>query len=215
MTAPPANRPASSRVSALAEAIARRDFAQLGDVFDPNIQFRALTPEGVEEAVGADKAIGLLTEWFDQGHGQELLVNESFVVGHRVGLRYRLRTKLGDTAETATWFLIEQHGFADVGPRGIETLSLLCSGHTPEPSAESQGAVHEFDAGNLGCSDGLPQEFMRRIRAVEIGDVLRVITRDPSARQDLPSLARMNGHAVADPETLDDGRTLFVIKRRK
>jgi TusA-related sulfurtransferase len=56
---------------------------------------------------------------------------------------------------------------------------------------------------------------MRRIRAVEVGDVLRVITRDPSAREDLPSLARMNGHEVAAPEALDDGRTLFVVIRRK
>jgi TusA-related sulfurtransferase len=75
--------------------------------------------------------------------------------------------------------------------------------------------VHEFDAGNLGCSDGLPQEFMRRIRSVAIGDILRVITSDPSAREDLPSLARMNGHVVAPPERLDDGRTLFTVRRGK
>ncbi len=111
--------------------------------------------------------------------------------------------------------MIEQHCFADAGPYGIERLSLVCSGPTAEASASAAGEVHEFDAGNLGCSDGLPQEFMRRIRSVEIGDILRVITSDPSAREDLPSLARMNGHVVAPPERLGDGRTLFIVTRGK
>jgi tRNA 2-thiouridine synthesizing protein A len=215
MNAPPSTPRASLQLAAVAEAIVGREFARLGDAFDPNIRFRALTPGGLEQAAGAEETIRIFTEWFDQGHGQELLINESFAVGDRLCLRYRLRTKLGDTPESATWYLVEQHGFADVGPLGIETLTILCSGHTPEGTPAATGAIHEFDAGNMGCSDGLPQEFMRRIRAVEIGDVLRVITRDPSARQDLPSLARMNGHEVADPEPLDDGRTLFVIKRRR
>lgn len=208
-------RPTAPQIMAVAEAIASREFARLADMFDPNIEFRALTPDGLQESVGADEAIRCFADWFGDGHAQELLINESFTVGGRIGLRYRLRRQLGETPETAAWYLLEQHCFADVGPLGIERLSLVCSGHTAEPTAAAAGAVHEFDAGDLGCSDGLPQEFMRRIRSVEIGDVLRVITRDPSARQDLPSLARMNGHEVADPEVLDGGRTLFVIKRRK
>lgn len=182
-------------------------------MFDPNIEFRALTPDGLCEAIGADETIGLFQDWFGDGHAQELAINESFDVGGRVGVRFRLRRKLGETPETATWYLIEQHCFADIGPLGIERLSLVCSGHTPDPTASAPGAVHEFDAGDLGCSDGLPQEFMRRIRSVEIGDVLRVITRDPSAREDLPALARMNGHAVEPPQALDGRRTLFVVKR--
>jgi TusA-related sulfurtransferase len=208
-------RPTAPPITAVAEAIVSREFARLADMFDPNIEFRALTPDGLQEAAGADEAIRLLADWFGDGHAQELLINEPFTVGGRLGLRYRLRRKLGETPETATWYLLEQHCFADVGPLGIERLSLVCSGHTPETTATVAGAVHEFDAGNLGCSDGLPQEFMRRIRSVEVGDELRVITRDPSARQDLPSLARMNGHDVAPPEEIGGGRTLFVIKRRR
>lgn len=205
---------ASSPITAVAEAIASRDFARLADLFDPYIEFQALTPDGLQEAVGADEVIGVFADWFGDGHAQELLINESFTVGGRLGLRYRLRWKLGDTPETATWYLIEQHCFADVGPLGIERLSLVCSGYNPETTAAA-GAVHEFDAGDLGCSDGLPQEFMRRIRSVEIGDVLRVITRDPAARQDLPALARMNGHHIEQPQDLGGGRTLFVIERRR
>jgi TusA-related sulfurtransferase len=197
----------------VAEAIASRDFARLAALFDPDVEFRALTPEGLQEATGADEVARLYGEWFGDAHAQEIVLNEPFTVGLRVGVRYRLRRKLGETPAAATWFVLEQHCFGDVGPRGIERLSLVCSGDTADTAAA--GAVHEFDAGNLGCSDGLPQEFIRRIRLVEIGDVLRVITRDPSAREDLPSLARMNGHRVETPEDLGDGRTLFVIERRK
>jgi TusA-related sulfurtransferase len=199
----------------MAEAIVDRQFERLADVFDPNIKFQALTPGGLREAVGAEDAIALFSEWFGGGHEQELSFNESFTVGGRLGLRFRLRRKLGAAPEAAAWYVIEQHCFADAGPRGIERLSLVCSGHTAEASAAGAGEVHEFDAGNLGCSDGLPQEFMRRIRSVEIGDTLRVITSDPSAREDLPSLARMNGHIIAPPERLEDGRTLFTVRRDK
>ena len=214
-SAAPSTGPAAPPTTAIAEAIASREFVRLTDMFDPNIEFRALTPDGLHESVGVAEAIACFADWFGDGHGQELLINDSFALGGRIGLRYRMRRKLGETPETATWYLVEQHCFADVGPLGIERLSLVCSGHTPEATSIAVGAVHEFDAGNLGCSDGLPQEFMRRIRSVEIGDVLRVITRDPSAREDLPSLARMNGHDVAPPQDLGDGRTLFVIERRK
>jgi TusA-related sulfurtransferase len=199
----------------LADAIVSRDFARMAGLFDPNVEFRALTPEGLVEATGADAVARLYAEWFSDAHAQEVVANEPFAVGLRVGVRYRLRRKLGETPANATWFVLEQHCFGDIGPRGIERLSLVCSGDTADTTAAAAGAVHEFDAGNLGCSDGLPQEFIRRIRLVEIGDVLRVITRDPSAREDLPSLARMNGHRVETPEDLGDGRTLFVIERRK
>lgn len=215
MNLPSATPSPSPAITTIAEAIVDRQFERLADVFDPSIKFQALTPGGLREAVGADDAIALFSEWFGEGHDQELSFNAPFTVGERLGLRFRLRRKLGSAVETATWYVIEQHCFADTGPNGIERLSLVCSGHTAEPSATGAGAVHEFDAGNLGCSDGLPQEFMRRIRSVEIGDTLRVITSDPSAREDLPSLARMNGHVVAPPERLEDGRTLFTVRRGK
>jgi TusA-related sulfurtransferase len=201
-------------ITAFAEAILSRDFARLAGMFDPNVEFKALTPGGFREAAGPEATTGWFVEWFGGGHAQELVMNEPFAIGDRIGLRFRLRRQLGETPQSASWYLIEQDCFADAGPLGIERLTLVCSGHTREP-ARGPGAVHEFDAGDLGCSDGLPQEFMRRIRAVEIGDLLRVTTRDPSARQDLPSLARMNGHTVAPPQDLGDGRTLFVIERRK
>ncbi|TMI24492.1 hypothetical protein E6H36_08350 [Candidatus Bathyarchaeota archaeon] len=34
----------------------------------------------------------------------------------------------------------------------------------------------------------LPEEFRRRIEGIPIGNILEVVTRDPSAKEDLPSL---------------------------
>ena len=58
------------------------------------------------------------------------------------------------------------------------------------------GETHEFDAGTMGCTEGLPQEFKRQISAIPAGDVLVVTARDPVAKDDLPALARVFGELV-------------------
>jgi TusA-related sulfurtransferase len=40
-----------------------------------------------------------------------------------------------------------------------------------------------------------------------------VSTRDPAAKEDLPSLARMMGHVVRSIEASDDGRLLVSVER--
>ena len=80
-------------------------------------------------------------------------------------------------------------------------------------NAEPNGS-HRFDAGTLSCADGLAGEFRRRIEAISVGDVLVVSARDPAAKEDLPSLARMMGHAVRSIETPGDGRLLITVERR-
>jgi TusA-related sulfurtransferase len=73
---------------------------------------------------------------------------------------------------------------------------------------------HKYDAGDLGCGNGLPQEFRRQINSIATGDVLEVTTRDPAAREDLPSLARLLGHEVISVKTGDNGNTIVTVKRR-
>jgi TusA-related sulfurtransferase len=65
----------------------------------------------------------------------------------------------------------------------------------------------------LGCADGLAQEFRRRIRAIPTGDVLVVQTSDPAAKEDLPPLARMMGHAVRSVEPSENGRLTITVER--
>lgn len=72
---------------------------------------------------------------------------------------------------------------------------------------------HRYDSGDLGCGSGLPQEFRRQVSAIRVGHVLEVVTRDPSAKEDLPALARLLGHEVLSVGTSADGSSLIVVKR--
>jgi TusA-related sulfurtransferase len=73
--------------------------------------------------------------------------------------------------------------------------------------------MHRFDAGAMGCADGLAREFRTRIRAIPVGDVLEVATSDPAAKEDLPPLARLMGHTVRSVESSGDGRLLITVER--
>jgi TusA-related sulfurtransferase/uncharacterized OsmC-like protein len=72
---------------------------------------------------------------------------------------------------------------------------------------------HKYDAGDLGCGDGLPQEFRRQVNSIPPGHILEVTTRDPSAKEDLPSLARLLGHEIISVRTADNGDTVVVVRR--
>lgn len=71
---------------------------------------------------------------------------------------------------------------------------------------------HDFDAGDLGCADGLAQAFREHLRAIPAHDVLRVVVRDPAAREELPALARLMKHRVLAVETLDERLVIRVEK---
>ena len=72
---------------------------------------------------------------------------------------------------------------------------------------------HDFDAGTLGCGDGLAARFRDRITQVDVGDLLRVRTEDAGAKEDLPSLARLMGHAVRSVEAHTDGSLTITVER--
>jgi len=65
----------------------------------------------------------------------------------------------------------------------------------------------------MGCADGLAAEFRRRIGAIPVGDVLVVTARDPAAKEDLPPLARLMGHAVHSVGAPGDGRLVITVER--
>jgi TusA-related sulfurtransferase/uncharacterized OsmC-like protein len=90
------------------------------------------------------------------------------------------------------------------------------SGNIEHPKTEIKDdgvEAHKYDAGDLGCGNGLPQEFRRQINSIPVGHVLETTTRDPSAKEDLPSLARLLGHEVISVHTADKGKTVVVIRR--
>jgi len=68
--------------------------------------------------------------------------------------------------------------------------------------------VKRWEAGDLGCGQ-LVFELGRRLKEVEPGESLEVITDDPGAPVDLPAWCRMTGHTLVSAE-----RPAYVIRRK-
>ena len=177
----------------------------------PAVRFRHLLPRGPREIWGADETVDVFLGWF--GDARELEVQSLLVepIADRTSVRYRVRLH-----ENGGWEVVEQQQFLDMDETGrIAAIDLLCSGFRPDVEADMDAATqtHRFDAGTMGCADGLAQEFRRRILAIPLGDILEVETTDPAAKEDLPPLARMMGHTVRSTESTGDGRLLITVER--
>ena len=87
-----------------------------------------------------------------------------------------------------------------------------------EPSSGARpsdaGRIIVFDAGWMGC-DVLPMAFRRQMQAVALGDVVEFTVFDPSAKEDLPSLARMMGHRILRSEQREDGAIVVSVERAR
>ena len=191
------------------ELLANRDFAGMASTVAPDARARMLLPHGLEEHLGREAIVGRIESWF--GSASEFDVISSSA--DTVGVRHRLSWRLSLVREHDRREEIEQLAFLDLGPNGIEQLDLLCSGFQKEKAAE--GSAHLFDAGSMGCADGLAQEFRRRLSEVPVGESISVVVRDPAAKEDLPALARMLGQSVTSIEAHDDGRLEIMVERNK
>ena len=64
-----------------------------------------------------------------------------------------------------------------------------------------------WDAGELGCGE-LVLELRMRLTAMRPGQVLRLISRDPGAPQDMPAWCRMTGHTLVSQQ-----HPVYLIKK--
>src|SRR3954454_5287359 len=91
----------------LLEALAVRDFVQMGDCFEPAATMRALLPRGLAECRGATQIVDKLQGWFGAAEEFEVLNGTVGDVGGRVHVAWRVRlrpTPWGDDA----WHVVEQ-----------------------------------------------------------------------------------------------------------
>lgn len=191
------------------ELLAARDFDRLAGTLSSDAHARFLLPHGLEEYAGGDAIVRRIESWFGSASVFDLTSSSEETVGPRHRLSWRFSV-VRDGARQ----VIEQLVYLDLGPQGIERIDLLCSGFQTQ-AGPSASATQVFEAGAMGCADGLAQEFRRRLTAVPIGGSLEVVVSDPSAKEDLPSLARLLGHRVTSTETHDDGRLTITVERRK
>ncbi|MBF4762737.1 nuclear transport factor 2 family protein [Nocardioides islandensis] len=208
--APASSTPSRDVGAAFVTAVTTRDIDSLRSLLADELRFRMLLPSGPTADSGAGAAVDRITSWFADADEIEVLASTSAEVGGRVAVTYRLRVH-----RPGGGHLIEQHVMLDLADDGrITSIDLLCSGFRRIASEES-GQAHEYDAGDLGCADGLAGAFRDNIGSIPVGHVLVVSTSDPAAKEDLPSLARLMGHAVRSIEATPDGRLLVSVERRR
>ncbi len=194
--------------AAFLDALTTREYAAARALLADDVRFRMLVPSGLMTESDAEATIGRFIGWFGDADPFEVVASSSGEVEGRAAVTYRFRLHDADG-----WQVIEQHLMLDVGADArIVAIDLLCSGFRSIAVSEP-GGVHLFDAGDLGCAEGLAGEFRRRMQQVPVGHVLVVSTRDPAAKEDLPPLARMMGHVVRSIEAPGDGRLLVSVER--
>jgi TusA-related sulfurtransferase len=194
--------------AAFLEALTARDFTTARALLAGDVRFRMLVPSGLMTESDADATIGRFGGWFGDADPFEVEASSSGEVEGRAAITYRFRLH-----DAEGWQVIQQHLMLDVGADArITAIDLLCSGFRSIAVSEPDG-VHHFDAGDLGCADGLASEFRRQMQQIPVGHVLVVSTRDAAAKEDLPPLARMMGHVVRSIEAPGDGRLLVSVER--
>jgi len=201
----------SATAESFARAVAARDYIKMFSALSRDARFRYLIPPGPGDTIGAADMAAKFLEWFGDADVLRIESIEAQPLADRTSLRYRFLVR-----EQDGWKQVQQQLFVDMDEEGlISAVDLLCSGFRPveDPDATSSERMHRFDAGALGCADGLAQEFRRRVLAIPVGDVLLVETSDPAAKEDLPPLARMMGHTVRAVEPSGDGRLLITVER--
>lgn len=192
------------------KGLAVRDFTCVAGSFAPDAMARMLLPRGPEEHSGREAIARRFEGWFGSASEFKLQSSNEEAIGARHRITYRLCVvRDGHTRE-----LVEQVALLDLGPPGIERIDLLCSGFQIEPGAAA-GPAQVFDAGAMGCADGLADEFRRRMADVPVGGSLRVVVTDPAAKSDLPSLARLLGQRVTEVQAHGDGRLTITVEKQK
>jgi TusA-related sulfurtransferase len=194
--------------AAFLDALASREFTAARSLLADHVRFRMLLPSGPTTEADAAATIGRFIGWFADADPFEVEASSAGEIEGRAAVTYRFRLHDADG-----WQLIEQHLMLDVDADGrVEAIDLLCSGFR-SIAVDGSERVHRFDAGDLGCADGLAGEFRRHLQQIPVGHVLVVSTRDPAAKEDLPPLARMMGHVVRSIEAPGDGRLLVSVER--
>jgi TusA-related sulfurtransferase len=196
---------------AFATALGSRSYADAAGLLTPDVELRAILPARDVLIQGREEVTGQFADWLDWATSVELDALEATQVSDRTTMTWRVllrtdRPSIGDR-------VMEQHLVLDISDEGIESIGLVCTGMRPISVPDVE--VHDFDAGTLGCTDGFTTELRRRIRAIDVGHHLRVIARDPSAKEDLPSMTRLMGHRLLETLELDDGATCFTLERAR
>ena len=114
--------------AAFAEALAKKDFAAVAALLDPEVDFRGMTPRRFWEAHGADAVVDeILRQWFEESDDIEELVEvRSGGMADMEHVAYRFRGTNPDGP-----FVVEQQAYLTTEGGRIVWMRVLCSGFRP------------------------------------------------------------------------------------
>ena len=110
------------------EAFAAKDFDRARELLDPDVDFRALTPNRAWEASSADAVVSeVLTRWLEESdHVESISDVETGGFADRKRVAFRVRGQNDDGP-----FVFEQQAYYTERDGRIEWLRMLCSGMRP------------------------------------------------------------------------------------
>ncbi len=197
---------------AFVNALAAKDFNAIEALFAPLSRFRALTPNAVREATTAAGARHWLEGWFGMADRNEPIAARAEMVADVLHVAYRILQH-----ENGTWYLVDQQIFASLEGFGVTDVALLCSGFrrvevSEVPSAGAYPVDAQFDALGASCATLTPR-IRDAVQRLEPGQVLEIVTDDPTAGDGLTAWTRMTGNELIDMTVASDGSDHFFVRR--
>jgi tRNA 2-thiouridine synthesizing protein A len=195
-------------VTAFVDALAHRDRTRLVALIAPDVRLRALLPSRDVDVTGPDAVLDQVLGWFSEVGRIEVRATTVDLVGDvwHAGYDFALH---GAGSERIT----QQHIYCTIRDGSIATLRLICSGFrlaAPQPSTVDENA--RIDALGEGCSTLTPR-IAAAMRELAPGEVLSVLTDDPSAPADIGAWSRLTGHTVVASADEAHG-TRYYFRRR-
>lgn len=205
--------PDGETVTRLVEALASRDRAGFDEILDHDVRLRALLPSRYVEHAGVTAVADEMLGWFSDVPEIVPLRTDVDTVGDRWRASFRFALRGGSIER-----VVEQHWYCDVADGKITGLRLTCSGFRPvtdgstTPAAtESPVADQRIDALGDSCATLTPR-IAAAIRQMAAGEVLGVLTDDPTAADDIAAWTGLTGHRVVATRA-EAGGTRFFVRR--
>lgn len=121
-------QPSAEVGQAFVEALGRKDFEALSALFDPEVDFRGLTPSRAWEATGPKALVDdVLSQWFEDSDQIERITPvDTGRIADREHIAYRFEVTNPDGR-----FIGEQQAYYTERDGRIDWMRVLCSGFRP------------------------------------------------------------------------------------
>jgi TusA-related sulfurtransferase len=202
----------------LINALAARDRSALLGLLAEDVRLRAVLPSKQLDLVGAGPVVDKMTGWFADSPELVPLASNVDLVGDVLYAGYRFAMRGGPVEE-----VVEQHAYLAVDGGRITHVRLVCSGFRPaappdeditapvaDPTETAPEADRRLDALGQGCATLTPL-IAGALREMATGEVLSVLTDDPTAPQDIAAWSRLTGHALV-ARVPESGGTRFFLR---